>query len=147
MSGKVRKALWQGKLVEKPGLALISAAVGAFSLGGASLLAPVHEACAAQAGQSFAEDIAPILKGWCVSCHQPGGQGYNESGLDLTSYDGLMKGTKFGPMVVPGQPDNSNLIVLIEGRAKVRMPFGHKPLPNCLRNNIWSWIFEGAKNN
>ena len=96
---------------------------------------------------SFAEDIVPILKGWCVSCHQPGAEGFAASGLDLTSYDGLMKGTKFGPMVVPGQPDASNLIVLIEGRAKIRMPYGHKPLPNCLRNNIWTWIFEGAKNN
>ena len=51
---------------------------------------------------SYAEDIAPIFKGCGVSCHQPGGQGYNASGFDLTSYDGLMKGTKFGPMVLPG---------------------------------------------
>jgi len=96
---------------------------------------------------SFAEDIAPIFKGWCVSCHQPGGEGYTASGLDLTSYDGVMKGTKFGPMVIPGQPDTSNLIVLIEGRAKIRMPFGHKALPSCLRDNMRTWIFEGAKNN
>jgi len=96
---------------------------------------------------SYAEDIAPIFKGWCVSCHEPAGEGFKASGLDLTSYEGLMKGTKFGPMVIPGQPDNSNLMVLIEGKAKIRMPFGHNALPNCLRNNIWSWIFQGAKNN
>ena len=53
---------------------------------------------------SFAEDIAPIFKGWCVSCHQPGGEGYNASGLDLTSYDGVMKETKFGPMVISRSP-------------------------------------------
>lgn len=128
-------------------ITLVSVALTGFSLAGVMVLAPVQNACAQRAKMSFAEDIAPILKGWCVSCHQPGGEGYNESGLDLTSYDGLMKGTRFGPMVVPGQPDSSNLIVLIEGQAKVRMPFGHKPLPNCLRNNIWTWIFEGAKNN
>jgi hypothetical protein len=60
-----------------------------------------------------------------------------------------MKGTEFGPMVIPGDPDRSNLIVLIEGRAspEIRMPFGHKPLPSCLRQNIWTWIFQGAKNN
>jgi hypothetical protein len=86
MSWKVGRALRTGKLTEKPGLALVSVAVGA--LGGATLLAPMHEACAAQAGQSFAEDIAPILKGWCVSCHQPGGQGYTESGLDETPNSG-----------------------------------------------------------
>ena len=133
--------------MKKARLVLGSVAVGSLSLAGATVLAPIHQACAQHAQMSFAEDIAPIFKGWCVSCHQPGGEGYNASGLDLTSYEGLMKGTKFGPMVVPGKPDTSNLIVLIEGRAKISMPFGHKPLPDCLRNNIWAWIFEGAKNN
>ena len=133
--------------MKKSRLVLASVAVGGFSLVGAALLTPTQQACAERAHMSFADDIAPILKGWCVSCHQPGAEGLSASGLDLTSYDGLMKGTKFGPMVVPGQPDASNLIVLIEGRAKIRMPYGHKPLPNCLRNNIWTWIFEGAKNN
>jgi hypothetical protein len=27
------------------------------------------------------------------------------------------------------------------------MPLGHKPLPDCLTRNVWSWIFEGAKDN
>lgn len=137
--------------MKKPRLILLTVAAGGLSLAGATLLAPIHNACAQQIqkqGQmSYAEDIAPIFRGWCVSCHQPGGDGYKASGLDLTSYDGLMKGTKFGPMVIPGKPDDSNLIVLIEGDAKIRMPFGHKALPNCLLQNIWTWIFQGAKNN
>jgi Planctomycete cytochrome C len=128
----------------------VGAALSAVVLIGVPTEFPMSQACAQQAkstGVSFAEDIAPILRGWCVSCHQPGAEGYNASGLDLTSYDGLMKGGKFGPMVIPGQPDSSNLLVLIEGRAKVSMPLKHKALPNCLRTNVWSWIFEGAKNN
>jgi hypothetical protein len=135
--------------MKKTGITLVSVAAGVLSLsvGGAALFAPVHQACAQQSQVSFAEDIAPIFKGWCVSCHQPGGQGYNASGLDLTSYDGVMKGTKFGPMVIPGQPDQSNLTVLVEGRAKITMPFGHKALPGCLRSSISTWIFQGAKNN
>ncbi len=133
--------------MKKPRIMLVSVAVGGLSLAAATVLTPIRNACAQRAQTSFAEDIAPILKGYCVSCHQPGGEGYNASGFDLTSYDGLMKGTKFGPMVIPGQPDSSNLIVLIDGKAKIRMPFGHKPLPSCLRDNIYSWIFQGAKNN
>jgi hypothetical protein len=39
------------------------------------------------------------------------------------------------------------LEIVDDGEAKLRMPFGHKPLPSCLRDNIYSWIFEGAKNN
>lgn len=126
---------------------LASVAVGGLSLLGATILAPVQRACAQQGQMSFSEDIVPIFKGYCISCHEPGGQGFEASGLDLTSYEGLMKGTKFGPMVLAGRPDESNLIVLIDGKAKISMPYGHKLLPDCLRNNIWSWIFQGAKNN
>ena len=133
--------------MKKPRLMLLSVAAGSLSLAVTMLMAPIHNACAQKAQMSFTEDVVPIFKGYCVSCHTPGGEGYNASGLDLTSYDGLMKGTKFGPMVIPGQPDSSNLITLIDGKAQVRMPFGHKPLPSCLRDNIYSWIFQGAKNN
>ncbi len=117
------------------------------ALAGAAALTPISRACAAQGQISYSEDIAPILRGWCASCHAPGGEGLKASGLDLSTYEGLMKGAKFGPMVIPGDPDESNLMVLVQGQAKIRMPFKHKPLPNCLRQNIWSWIFEGAKNN
>jgi len=133
--------------MKKSRLTLVTIAAGGLSLTAATMLAPVHKACAQKAPMSYSEDVVPILKGYCVSCHQPGGQGLAASGLDLTSYDGLMKGTKFGPMVIPGKPDSSNLIVLIDGKAKVRMPFGHKALPSCLRDIVYGWIFEGAKNN
>lgn len=130
-------------------LTLISVVVGGLTLAGATALLPVHKACAQQGKISYAEDIVPIFKGWCFSCHEPGGEGYRASGVDLSNYDGLMKGTKLGPVVIPGQPDASTLIALIYGRAspKIRMPYGHKPLPDCLRSNIWTWIFQGAKNN
>lgn len=127
-------------------LLLVSVVVGGLTAG-AFVSPAIRRVSAQQAQLSFAEDIAPIFRGWCVSCHQPGGQGYNASGLDLTSYDGVMKGTKFGPMVIPGQPDSSNLFVLIDGRAKIQMPYGHRLLSTCLRQNVWTWIFQGAKNN
>ncbi len=108
-----------------------------------------REACAAQDTVSFSEDIFPIFKGRCISCHQPGGEGYDKSGLDLTTYAGLLKGTKFGPMVVPHDPDASNLMWLLNWRAspELRMPHGKKQLSSCDRNAIWTWIFQGAKDN
>ena len=36
---------------------------------------------------------------------------------------------------------------VVNGDTKVRMPFEHKPLPVCIRQNVWSWMFEGAKDN
>ena len=99
--------------------------------------------------QSFSEDILPILKGRCAGCHESGGAGYEKSGLDLTTYEGLMKGTKFGAMVIARDPESSNLMWLLDWRAspEVRMPHGKKKLSICDRNAIRAWIREGAKNN
>ncbi len=98
---------------------------------------------------SFAEDVFPIFKGRCLDCHQPGGKGFEASGLDLRSYEGLMKGTKFGPMIVPRDPDSSNLMWLLDWRAspEIRMPHGMKQLSICDRTAIRRWILEGAQNN
>jgi hypothetical protein len=98
---------------------------------------------------SFSEDVFPIFKGRCIDCHQPGGAGYEASGLDLTTYEGLMKGTKFGKMVIPGDPDTSNLIWLLDWRGKpeTRMPHGQKQLSVCDRTTIRHWIMDGAPNN
>ena len=114
----------------------------------ADVSTPSAQLCAAEP-QSFSEDILPIFQGRCVSCHQPGGAGYEKSGLDLTSYEGLMKGTKFGAMVIPRDPDGSNLMWLLDWRAspEVRMPHGKKKLSICDRNAIRAWIREGAKDN
>lgn len=107
------------------------------------------ELCAAEQQISFSEDILPLLKWRCAGCHQPGGQGSEKSGLDLTTYEGLMKGTKFGPMVIPRDPEGSNLVLLLDWRVspEVRMPHGKKKLSICDRNDIRNWIRQGAKNN
>jgi len=113
------------------------------------LLPPAELACAAADTTSFAEDVFPIFKGRCVDCHAPGKEGFEKSGLDLTSYEGVMKGTKFGPMVKARDPDSSNLIWLLDwrGAPETRMPHGKKKLSTCDRSAIRTWIREGAKNN
>ncbi len=60
-----------------------------------------------------------------------------------------MKGTKYGSMIVPGNPDISNLVWLLEWRAspELRMPHGTKQLSICDRTLIRRWIMEGAKDN
>ena len=106
-------------------------------------------ATAAEEVVSYKLDVQPILNARCVECHQPGGQGYQASGLDLTSYAGLMKGTKHGPIISPGDPLTSNLIVLVEGRAdpKVRMPHGQRPLLKEQTDILRKWVKQGAKDN
>ena len=85
---------------------------------------------------TFSEDIFPIIQFRCVACHQPEGEGYQKSGLDLRTYQGLMKGTKFGAMVIPGDAFRSNLMVMLDkrGSPEIRMPHGQKPLTSCDRD-------------
>lgn len=114
---------------------------------------PTDEACAAPPKKnptvSFAEDIQPLLKWRCGGCHQAGGSGTEKSGLDLSSYEAVMKGTKFGPMVIAGDPESSNLMLLLDWRVppSLRMPHGKKKLSTCDRDAIRTWIREGAQNN
>jgi mono/diheme cytochrome c family protein len=136
-----------------------AAALGIAAVAGMQISTSSTAFCAPQNGQqkqqtsqskmSFKEDVAPIFKGRCESCHQAGGEGTVSSGLDLTSYAGVMKGTKFGPMIIPGDPESSNLMLLLDWRAspELRMPHGKKQLSSCDRNAIRSWIREGAKDN
>jgi len=103
----------------------------------------------AAAQVSFTDDVFPILQQKCLECHQPGGAGYEKSGLDMTTYEGLMNGTKYGPMVIPGSVIESNLLAMIEHRtaSELWMPHGKKKLSLCERQAIRSWVAEGAKNN
>lgn len=106
-------------------------------------------AAAAEEVVSWKLDVQPILQARCVDCHKPGGAGWDASGLDLTTYKGLMTGTKHGPIVVPGDTLSSNLLVLVEGRAdpKVRMPHGQRPLLKQQIEIIRLWVKQGAKDN
>lgn len=107
------------------------------------------QVCAAEQQVSFKEDIQPLLKWRCGSCHSGNGEGVQKSGLDLSTYAGLMKGTKFGRMVIPGDPESSNLMMLLDWRVApaIRMPHGQKQLSSCDRDSIRNWIREGAKDN
>ncbi|MBK7903202.1 MAG: hypothetical protein IPJ97_09835 [Proteobacteria bacterium] len=99
---------------------------------------------------SYAKDVAPILDKHCKSCHVAGQAGYVVSGFELESYETLMKGTQYGPVVLPGDPLTSVLVMLIEGRAdpSLKMPHGEaKPLEPAEVATIRQWVEQGAKNN
>lgn len=106
--------------------------------------------CAMQDEPTFAEDVKPVLDEYCLSCHVPGAEGYEVSGLSMVSYEALMQGATNGPMVVPGDSLGSNLLVLMEGRAdpSIYMPKGsHKKVPQAKIDRITAWIDAGAKDN
>ena len=84
-----------------------------------------------------------------LECHVPGGPGYNASGFDMSSYEALMRGGKYGPFVVPGDPLTSTLNMLVEGRAdpSIHMPHGRDKLSDREIEILKVWVQEGARNN
>lgn len=99
---------------------------------------------------SFAKDIMPIFEQHCLECHRPGGEGERSSGLDLSSHRGLMRGTRFGPVVIAGNSLSSTLVILVEGRAdkSINMPHGNRPPVEATQiKQLREWIDQGAANN
>jgi mono/diheme cytochrome c family protein len=99
------------------------------------------ESEASSAAVSYANDVSLILEAKCIKCH---GIESKKEGLDMLTYDNLMKGSRNGAVVVPGDANNSLLVQLIvEGEMPNR---GAKVTPEELQLII-DWVNQGALNN
>ncbi len=98
---------------------------------------------------SFIDDVTPVIQLRCIECHAPGGAGFEKSGLDMSSYESLMKGTKYGPVIIPNSAFTSSLIAVIDRRTdrEIWMPHKRKRLSKCERLIFRFWINQGAKDN
>jgi uncharacterized membrane protein len=107
--------------------------------------------CATQRVVSFQNDIDPILNDKCLQCHEPpNGVGYVQTGMNMETYDSLMKGTIFGTVIIPGDSKRSVINKLTEGRAGelMRMPHGDaKKLTTEEVELLNLWVNQGALNN
>lgn len=93
---------------------------------------------------SYSKDIAPIFNYKCNfnGCHA---DGVNSSYV-MTSWTGVIT----YPIVIPGNPDNSILVLRITGRIPPIMPpIGSyaTPITSEQERGIKQWIKEGALNN
>lgn len=93
---------------------------------------------------SYSKQVQPLFDQACslVGCHDDGS---HESALRLTSYANLM--FQLPGMVVAGKPDQSMLVLRIQGSVGQRMPPTTNQLNDNQINGIRIWIVEGAKNN
>lgn len=95
---------------------------------------------------SFAMILKDILEPNCSgsSCHIPGP---NVTGLSLKDWQAVKNGSDNGPVVIAGDPENSELIKRLEGRSLPQMPDGAPPLTSSQIGKIRTWIAQGALNN
>lgn len=115
-----------------------------------SILCLMSISACGQQQVSFNAQVKPILEKNCYQCHTQGGEGEQKSGFNVSSHESLLRGTKFGPVITPGQSIASTLVVLIEDRADpaIRMPHGENAsLSKQEIKTIRDWIDQGAKNN
>ena len=75
-------------------------------------------------GLKFSQDIAPILVANCVGCHSGDGAGVRRGKLDLSTFEKLKKGTPDHKVVIAGKPEDSHLVLRINGEEEPKMPQG-----------------------
>ncbi len=94
----------------------------------------------AKEGDSFRDQIAPILERRCVSCHNATEA---KGGFSIESHEAFQAGGESGKAVVVGQPDQSLLVEMISGD-KPEMPKGQEKLLPEEIELIRKWIANGA---
>jgi len=90
---------------------------------------------------SYANDVRPILESRCGSCHM--GEFVSE-GLDMNTYESLLVGSQNGPVILPG---NANDSLLVQKITAGKMPKRGPKLTPAQIQIITDWIDAGALNN
>ena len=108
--------------------------------------------CTTTSQISYQRDVRPILVDKCRECHiPPYGEGFRKTGLDMDSYETLMEGAIYGPVIVPGNSKKSSLNMLVEGRAgnlSRLLKIQHKkPMTDHEIKVLHLWVEQGALNN
>ena len=104
---------------------------------------------AATNGVDFHRDVRPILSDRCYACHGPDAA-TRMSPLRLDTEKGAFAALPSGKFaIVPGKPDESELIARLEASDPARrMPpqaLGHAPLSTQQTAVLKQWVREGAK--
>jgi hypothetical protein len=87
-------------------------------------------------------DIKPILDAKCIKCHN---ETRHAEGVNLSTYEALLKGGEHGSIVTPGHPEKSDLFLYVDGTKKPVMPLRSAPLEKKEIDAIKDWIKSGAK--
>lgn len=102
----------------------------------------VASLAAAQDASPTWVDVNAIFSERCTLCHsgtQP------PIGLGLESYASVQAGSSRGPVVVPGDPEASELVRRIRGTSTPRMPLTGPPyLSEAQIQTIVAWVAAGA---
>ncbi len=95
----------------------------------------------AAANKFFEDKIRPVIAFQCFNCHTTSQMG----GLRLDSREGLLKGGKSGPAIVPGDPEKSLLITAVRRtNPALMMPKNGTSIPQDQIADLIKWVKDGA---
>src|ERR1035438_8353469 len=93
---------------------------------------------------TYQDNILPIIQANCAKCHN---EDKKKADLDLTSYQGALKGSGSGVVLISGNPDASKLWKSITQTEEPFMPQNQPPLPNRELETFKKWIQGGLLEN
>ena len=93
-----------------------------------------------EAALTFEDDVRPILKAHCFSCH--GEREKPKGGVDLRLRRFMLVATDAGPVMVPGKPHQS---LLVKRMRSGEMPKSGPKVPDQDIARVEQWIAAGAK--
>jgi hypothetical protein len=91
----------------------------------------------------FEKEVRPVLADHCYKCH---GEKKQKSGLRLDSREFVLKGGELGPIVVPGKPETSRLILSVnhvKAADVYAMPGEDEKLPPKAIAALTEWVRQG----
>ena len=107
-----------------------------------ALLAGIWVAWASGQPPVSFEELAPILAERCVICHAGPAA---PLGLRLDSLEGVLAGSSNGAVIVPGDPEGSELVLRLRGDSLPRMPLTGPPYLSDEQIDLFvRWIAGGA---
>ena len=99
---------------------------------------------AAREGQDYFErHIRPVLVEQCYACHSSQAEEI-QAGLVLDSRDGWQRGSESGPVIVPGEPEQSPLLKAIRYDADSAAMPPEQKLGDDVVDHFAQWIRMGA---
>ena len=97
----------------------------------------------AEAPPSYARQVKPFLAKYCLECHN---SQEVKGDLDLETFAGMQKGGKNGAVIIAGKPEQSRLVLAVEGKIKPAMPPKKNKQPSAGEIQVLrAWIAAGAK--
>ncbi len=110
--------------------------------GGAAAVWAQQPLVAPEPVPDFVRDVEPLLARHCYDCHGPDLQ---ESDLRLDIPALALRGGNRGPALVPGKPEKSLLLQVVEGKHELTMPPEGERLTAQEIAVLRRWVAAGAK--